>query len=230
MSTAFRFLLAVVLLSILLCPRGATTAAQNSVTRVPIAEFVAQGGSISRTAIAPDDTYLVTMGTYILNIWDLTDPSRLPLKRAVRYPDNVLQDFKLNTTGDLLAYLVAGDDNMVVFMDPRSGRRIDPRNGQRAAGSGNSLANGYWKLEDEKIPESLTAIHLGQPGASVAVAYAFGGISHLDIDTGRSNLIETDLHQLWDVEFVTPERLTWAGPYGIDLARLAAPFWLTSRL
>lgn len=222
MYAKFRVAFAVTILLVLLSlVGGSMMAQQRSIEPLPIAEFVAEGGDVSRMEIAPDGTYLVTMGTYLLNVWDLADPSRLPVKRTVQYPDNVLEDFVLSESGEILAYLVSGDGNAVFFVDPRSGRRIDPRS-DPVADSGNSLSDGYWEVDGERIPQNLTAIGLGQPGAAIAVGYALGGVSHLDIDSGRSRFIRAILPRLWDVEFLAPNRMTWAGPEGIVLATTPA--------
>lgn len=200
--------------------QAAAPAGQSADAFKPAREFVATDGDVEKVVFTPDDKTVIGSGPYAVHIWRI-DTGQLVRIRTVAYPDNTVQDLKIDASGKTLAYLVAGLQNEVVFVDVATGRRIDIRTGavltnEIAAGK---PGEGSWQLprgQDALTIPTGVALQSVKGGAvpRVAVGYSSGTVQLLNVQTGTVTEFQTTSNELRTVEFDTEGRLLWTNPEG----------------
>ena len=161
---------------------------------------------------------VVGMGPYLLHIWSIRGGGELVARRSVEYPENTIRDFALDATGDVLAYLVTGIRNEVVFVDVVTGARLDIVSGG-PAGSGQRRGDGSWQLNehlaDGLLPRRVAIGHSTDRRLDgVAVALGAGKVLYWSVGEAAPVSMSTGLVRL-DAIMVTPDGgVRWAGPGG----------------
>ncbi len=186
-------------------PHG-VAAAQMAAPRVePLTEVVAEGGDVRRVHLTANGNTLVTMGEFMLHVWDLPSGS-LRFTRTIVYPDNRLRDFAVEEVTGIIAYLVSGDANRVVFADLTTGERIHPAGGTAWE----------WALPAEWFPVSVDVLSRDDRVGKVAVADAYGSIGILDVDNDDTVMLTVD-GRIRTVHWLGTGALLWAGPRGVGV-------------
>ena len=191
------------------------TRAQSSEELAPRWEFLAEGGPVQQLIIDPTRAIVIGMGPYLIHIWSIRGDGALVARRSVEYPENTIRHFALDTTGGVLAYLVSGLRNEVIFVDTVTGSRLDVVNGSRA-GSSMRRGDGTWQLElGEGVLPRRVAIgdSTDRRLQAVAVALTAGQVLYWPVGN-EPILIDTRVPRL-DAVAVAPDGIVrWAGPAG----------------
>ena len=182
---------------------------------------------MSEMVFTPDGDTLVTMGDYVVNLWDVKNCSILRVY-AVEYPRDRLHDVAVDEAGQVLAYLIESRgraNRKVVFVSLDSGQRINVWNGSVASAAPDAdRGDGVWRLPSD-IPGTPTSIDIVGGGVrslnSVLVGFSSGVVLHLyksesDAQVAR---IESGVEGL-SVIGVHGNDVMWAGRTGARLANL----------
>ena len=185
-------------------------ALQSGPQRVePITEIVAEGGDVTKLHITSDGNTLVTMGEFMLHVWDLPSGS-LRFARTIVYPDNTLRDFAVDEENGTVAYLVAGNDNGVVFADLRTGNLTDPI---MPAGAGAR----DWLLPAEWFPVSIDMLYRDGQVDRVAAADAYGNVKITNLWAWGNDQVFSVGERIRTVHWLDNGALLWVGPRGAGL-------------